>query len=200
MIIRQIGKCLLGIFAGLMTFISIANDVIEEPQQFPFGVCLVEEAQYPNSQTDIMGFRLCFLYGRHANLSGFDIGVIGCGVDGCLLGLQVSSVLNNVGSSNGALQIAGIANNSYEDFYGFQLSGIVNNSEGSVFGGQISVFNLSKNIDGTQIGVYNKVESMNGFQIGVINWAHEMNGIQLGLLNIIEKSPCPYLPVINSYF
>lgn len=42
----------------------IANDAVR-PAQSPIGFSITEEAQFPNAQTDIMGFRLCLLYGRH---------------------------------------------------------------------------------------------------------------------------------------
>lgn len=172
----------------------------QQPQVFPVGIGITDQAEFPTPETDIMGGRLCLVYGRHANVAGLDIGVIGCAVDGSLFGLQTSVVLNNVGSANGAGQLAGIANNCYEDFYGFQLAGIANNTQGGVYGGQIASFNMAKEMNGAQIGVFNKAEKAVGIQIGVINWATEMKGIQLGVLNIIEKSQCPYLPLINANF
>ena len=175
-------------------------DTVKRQVPVPLGVCIAEEAQFPNADSDIMGFRLCLLYGRHANVSGLDIGVFGCAVDGCLFGLQTSVILNSVGSANGALQIGGIANNCLEDFYGVQLSGIANKADGSVYGGQLSTFNIAKEVGGTQIGVYNKADTLLGVQIGVINWATDMQGIQLGVLNVIKNGPCPYLPILNANF
>ncbi len=172
----------------------------QQPQVFPIGIGITDQAEFPVAEADIMGGRLCLVYGRHANVAGLDIGVIGCVVDGSLFGLQTSVLLNNVGSANGAGQIAGIANNCYEDFYGFQVAGIANNTQGCVHGGQIASFNMAKELKGTQIAVFNKAEKAVGIQIGVINWATEMKGIQLGVLNIIENSQCPYLPLINANF
>jgi len=172
----------------------------QQPQVFPIGIGITDQAEFPVAEADIMGGRLCLVYGRHANVAGLDIGVIGCVVDGSLFGLQTSVLLNNVGSANGAGQIAGIANNCYEDFYGFQVAGIANNTQGCVHGGQIASFNMAKELKGSQIAVFNKAEKAVGIQIGVINWATEMKGIQLGVLNIIENSQCPYLPLINANF
>ena len=172
----------------------------QQPHVFPIGIGITDQAEFPVAEADIMGGRLCLVYGRHANVAGLDIGVIGCVVDGSLFGLQTSVLLNNVGSANGAGQIAGIANNCYEDFYGFQVAGIANNTQGCVHGGQIASFNMAKELKGTQIAVFNKAEKAVGIQIGVINWATEMKGIQLGVLNIIENSQCPYLPLINANF
>ncbi len=183
----------------LLTVCCMA-DSVKRQVLVPFGVCIAEQIQIPNVDSDVMGFRLCLLYGRHANLSGLDIGVFGCAVDGCMFGLQTSVILNSVGSGNGALQIAGIANNSFEDFYGAQISGIANKTDGSVYGGQISTFNIAKEVGGMQIGVYNKADKVIGVQIGVLNWANDMQGIQLGVLNVIKNGPCPYLPILNANF
>ena len=190
----------LTVVATALISVHCAGEPTQRQVPLPFGISIAEGAQFPDAQTDIMGFRLCLLYGRHANVSGLDIGVFGCVADGCLFGLQTSGILNSVGSANGALQIAGIANNCLEDFYGAQISGIANKTDGSVYGGQIGTFNIAKEIGGTQIGVYNKADKAFGVQICVINWATDMQGIQLGVLNVIKNGPCPYLTVINANF
>ena len=186
----------------VVCLISVCGNASERKSKapVPLGMSFAEEAQFPNIDSDIMGFRLCLLYGRHANVSGLDAGVMGCAVDGCMFGLQISAILNSVGSANGALQIAGIANNCFEDFYGTQISSIANKTDGGVYGGQIGIFNIAKEIGGTQIGVYNKANKAFGVQIGVINWATDMQGIQLGVLNVIKNGPCPYLTIINANF
>lgn len=187
------------VIVGLTSLGGIAGEV---SRQFPvpIAISIADKVQFPDADADIMGFRMCLLYGRHANVSGLDLGVFGCAVDGCLFGLQTSGILNSVGSANGALQIAGIANNSIEDFYGVQLSGIANKTDGGIYGGQLSTFNIAKDVGGTQIGVYNKGDSVVGIQIGVINWATDMQGVQLGVLNVIKNGPCPYLPILNANF
>ena len=190
----------LAVASACLLSVHCNADAEKRQAPVPLGVSIAEEAQFPNVDSDIMGFRLCLLYGRHANVSGLDIGVFGCAVDGCLFGLQTSAILNSVGSANGALQIGGIANNCIEDFYGVQLSGIANKTDGSVYGGQLSTFNIAKEVGGTQIGVYNKSDKVLGVQIGVINWATDMQGIQLGVLNVIKNSPCPYMTILNMNF
>lgn len=185
--------------ASLCVTASLFGEV-QQSQAFPIGLCLTDLAEFPAAETDIMGGRLCLIYGRHANVSGLDLGVIGCSVDGSLFGLQISSVLNNVGSANGAGQLAGIANNCAEDFCGFQVAGVANNVHGGIYGAQIGSFNMAKEMNGVQIGVFNKAEKAVGIQISVINWAREMKGIQLGVINVIEQSPVPYMPILNMCF
>ena len=190
----------LGVVSACLLSVHCMADTAKRQVPVPVGVSIAEEVQFPDVDSDIMGFRLCLLYGRHANVSGLDIGVFGCVADGCSFGLQTSGILNSVGSANGALQIGGIANNSLEDFYGAQISGIANKTDGSVYGGQIGTFNIANEVGGTQIGVYNKADKAFGVQIGVINWANDMQGIQLGVLNVIKNGPCPYLTIINANF
>ena len=175
-------------------------DTVKRQVPVPLGVSIAEEVQFPNADSDIMGFRLCLLYGRHANVFGFDLGVIGCGVDGCLFGLQTSAFLNDICAGNGAMQLSGIANNCLDDFSGFQISGIVNSVGGIAYGGQCGGFNATKALRGAQIGLFNKAENAYGIQIGVINWTTSLRGVQMGLLNIIEQSSCPYMVLANAYF
>lgn len=185
------------ICALIVSLSSLAQD---SSSPMPIGLGIVEAVQFPNVDTDVMGLRFSFIYGRNANVSGFDFGICGCGVDGCLFGLQTSVILNNVGSSNGALQIAGIANNCLEDFYGIQLAGVANKTDGNVFGCQLALFNISNDMAGTQIGIYNQANNALGIQIGVINVTNDMRGIQLGVFNVIKNGALPYMPILNANF
>ena len=202
--VQRMSRNAWGVLCGIifLTAQNISADTVADSgnRPSPFAIGITEEAQFPDSQMDIMGFRLCLIYGRHANVSGLDIGVFGCSVDGSLFGLQTSAVLNYIGSSSGSLQIAGIANNCLEDFYGFQIAGIANNASGDCIGAQIGTFDMTKGMYGAQIGVFNKAENAIGLQIGVVNWSKRMQGVQLGLINVIEDSKCPYMLILNAYF
>ena len=194
----KLGLLILMVF-GLFSFQSLADDSGNNAPM-PIGLGIVEQLQFPNVDTDVMGLRLSLVYGRNANVSGLDFGVFGCGADGSLFGMQLSVILNSVGSANGALQISGIANNCLEDFYGIQLAGIANRTDGNAFGGQLAVFNIANELAGTQIGVYNQADKASGIQIGVINVANDMKGIQIGVFNIIKNGPLPYFLVFNADF
>jgi hypothetical protein len=183
----------------LTSFKAVAEDS-PSSVPWPIGIGIVEQAQFPDVDSDIMGLRFSFVYGRNANVSGLDFGIFGCGVDGCLFGMQLSVILNNIGSANGALQMSGIANNCLEDFYGVQLAGIANKADGGAFGGQLASFNIANDMGGVQIGVYNQAENALGIQIGVINMATEMKGIQLGVFNVIKNGALPYMPILNANF
>lgn len=193
------------LFAAVIALFSIHARAAGVDESFaakvsPLAVSLLDECQYPDSLADVMGFRLCLVYGRHANVFGLDIGVVGCGVDGALLGLQTAAVMNNVAYSNGALQIGGIVNNCNEDFTGFQIGGVANKTSGSLYGAQIGCVNIAGVVCGAQVGVFNKAETARGLQIGLINLAQDMKGIQLGLICGIEHSAYQYMPLINGRF
>ena len=184
----------------LLSPLKYLADDANDSMPMPIGIGLIEPIQFPNVDTDIMGFRFNLLYGRNANVMGLDLGVLGCAVDGSIIGIQTSVFMNTVGSANGALQLSGIANNSIEDFLGLQLSGIINMSDEDVYGGQLSSINLARETYGLQIGVYNQAEKVYGIQIGVINYAKAMEGFQIGLVNIITEGPCPFLILFNASF
>ena len=192
-------KLLFFVLFGLASFYSFAGEA-SNSAPMPIGIGIVEQVQFPNADSDVMGFRFSFLYNRNANVSGLDFGILGCGVDGCLFGMQLSVLLNNIGSANGALQMAGVANNCLEDFYGIQLAGIANKTDGNVYGGQLGLFNITNDMAGTQIGIYNQSNNALGIQIGVINVTNDMRGIQLGVFNVIRNGFLPYLPIINVNF
>ena len=177
-----------------------ADESFSEDNSFPspIGFGIISPVQYPGAEADVMGFRLSLAYGQNANVSGLDFGVFGCRVDGCLFGLQTSAIMNHVGSASGALQIAGVGNHCLEDYFGVQVAGIANMTEGYVYGGQISSFNIARDVSGLQIGAYNQADNAAGIQIGVINYANDMQGIQIGLFNIIRQGI--WMPVINMKF
>ena len=167
----------------------------------PIGFALFEPAQFPTPENDVLGLRICLIYGRNANVMGIDTGVFGCGVDGNMFGLQVSGFLNDVGSSWGAVQLSGIANICAEDFYGLQLSGIANSTSLDFCGQQLSIFNNAQTLYGIQIGLFNKSENAYGLQIGLINVAKRAGGLmQIGLVNVINSNRNEVFPIINMGF
>ena len=181
------------------TVLAGGNAVDTRPS--PVGVAFLEDAQFPKPDVDVMGMRLCFIYGRNANVQGLDIGIFGCGVEGNMFGLQLSGVLNDVGSSWGTVQFAGIANICAEDLYGCQLSGIANSTAQSLYGGQLSIFNQAQTLYGTQIGLFNKSDNAYGLQIGLVNIVEGGHGLmQIGLVNVIKSNKNQFFPIINMGF
>ena len=196
---RRLGMgILVFVLCGLISIESLAVETSSSP--LPIGLGIVEQAQFPNPDADIMGLRFSLGYNRNANVSGLDFGLFGCGVDGFLFGLQFSVLLNNIGSANGALQLSGIANNCLEDFNGIQIASIANKVDGNVYGMQLALFNIANDMSGTQIGVYNQANNALGIQIGVINMANDMKGIQLGVCNVIKNGLIPYMIILNANF
>ena len=187
--------------AALSVPAVLADENSANKRPSPVGVALLEDAQFPRPDVDVMGMRLCFIYGRNADVQGLDIGIFGCGVEGNLFGLQLSGVFNDVGSSWGAVQFAGIVNVCAEDFYGCQLSGIANSTGQSLYGGQLSIFNQAQTLYGAQVGLFNKSESACGLQIGLVNIAERARGLmQIGVVNVIKSNKNQVFPIINMGF
>lgn len=184
---------------------AIAGMHVEEKSEaemgMPFGFAMFAPGQFPPVEADVTGFRLSVFYGRNRNVFGLDVGALVSVADGDLMGLEVSGLFNQIGSSSGALQIGGIANVCADNFLGFQIAGIANRVEGDCAGLQVGTLNLaSKDMVGVQIGAFNNAKNAKGLQIGVVNHAVKMTGVQIGLINLIDESSVSCLPVVNAHF
>jgi hypothetical protein len=116
----------------------------------PIQLALLAPIQiFPDSET-IAGFRFNLLYGRNANMNGFDLGLVNH-ITGDFKGLQ----LGPVGWIEGQLK-------------GAQY-GIVSLATGSFVGAQLGGFNYAKRGKGLQLGLVNYAESIHGLQIGLVN-------------------------------
>ena len=169
----------------------------------PCALGLFYPVQVPDENYDVIGLRLNLIAGKHATVSGLDLGLVNLSsvaensiqvgalwneVDGDLRGLQFSGLFNVVDGAALGLQAAGILNQSGKG------------SDDVMGGGQIGLINIAGDATGLQIGGLNVSQNIVGLQIGVINWANEMTGVQIGVINIIRDGPCPFLPVLNAAF
>ena len=184
---------------------AIAGMHVEEKREaemgMPLGFAMFAPGQFPPVEADVTGFRLSVFYGRNRNVFGLDVGALVSVADGDLMGLEVSGLFNQIGSSSGALQIGGIANVCADNFLGFQIAGIANRVEGDCAGLQVGTLNLaSKDMVGVQIGAFNNAKNAKGLQIGVVNHAVKMTGVQIGLINLIDESSVSCLPIVNAHF
>ena len=177
-----------------------ADDGVEYETIYLVGFSIFNPVQFPDSSSEVSGFRLSLVYGKNRVVSGLDISAFVSVVEEDFYGLEGSVLINNIGSSSGALQIAGVANTCYGDCSGLQVAGIANYAEGDVTGGQIGSFNSSKDVSGFQIGAFNVATSVVGCQIGVINVAQTVKGLQIGLINVIKGNDYPCLPLFNTHF
>ena len=177
-----------------------ADDSAEYETIYLVGFSIFNPVQFPVSSSEVSGLRVSLLYGKNRVVSGLDISAFVSVVEEDFYGLEGSVLINNIGSSSGALQIAGVANTCYGDYSGLQVACVANYAEGNLTGGQIGSFNSAKDVSGFQIGAFNVATSVVGCQIGVINVAQKVKGLQIGLINVIKGNDFPCLPLLNTHF
>lgn len=163
----------------------------------PVAISLLPALEAPGGMWSVYGLRVNLLAGRHRDIAGFDIGLLGNITSEEFDGVQAAGLWNSIGNSDGAVQIAGVLNRCEVNFYGLQAAGLVNVADGLCEGLQISFVNRAASLSGLQVGLYNNIDCGSGLQIGVINSARSLEGLQIGVINIISDSTIPFFPVIN---
>lgn len=166
----------------------------------PFAISLVPAIGLPGEAWDVAGLRINLLVGRHRDVWGFDVGLLGNEVSDDFEGVEAAGLFNRVGRSDGAWQAAGILNRCEGDFYGLQTAGALNWTDGAVEGLQIALVNRATELSGLQIGLYNAIDRGSGVQIGIVNAARSFDGLQIGVINVIRDSTMPFFPIVNFAF
>jgi hypothetical protein len=174
----------------------------------PLGFALVAPVQFPPAEFSVTGARVSVGYGRHRDVYGLDLGLVGNITEGSFGGIGVSGVFNyNKGMSTVVgLQLAGIANVNVNKarIVGLQLAAgmNMNQAESSLVGVGLALANVSPftNVYGLQAGVYNSANHVYGFQIGLINSAQTLHGLQIGLLNFNRTGLFAVAPILNVGF
>lgn len=135
-----------------MVFLSIALLSIPAiAETRPIQLALVTPVQIFPESYSINGLRISLLYGRNANVSGLDIGLITHTTSGKSMGINWGGV-----------------NLSDADFTGLQ-GGWVNYCKGDFEGLQYGFFNHAEYANGLQLGFVNHAGRLKGLQIGLIN-------------------------------
>lgn len=166
----------------------------------PFAISLLPDLEAPSETWSVCGLRINLLAGRHHDVAGFDIGLLGNVAVADFDGIQVAGFWNSVGRSDGAWQTAGFLNRCECDFHGLQTAGFLNVAESLCEGAQIALANNATDLSGLQIGLWNHTDRGSGVQIGLINSAYSLEGLQIGVINVNRDSTIPFCPVINFAF
>jgi hypothetical protein len=175
----------------------------------PLSVSIVPPIEFPPADFTVTGARASVLWGKHRDLYGVDVGLLGNITEQTFTGIAVSGVFNNTrGITNIlGLQFAGLANvnTNKVSVYGLQATlGVnYNSAASSIAGVQLGLIaNISPFTDiyGFQVGLYNKAKDVYGLQIGLVNVADNLHGIQIGLVNFNSKGPFVVSPLINVGF
>ncbi len=174
----------------------------------PLSVGIVPPVQFPPADFTVAGVRVSALWGRHRDVYGIDVGLLGNITEQDFFGLGVSGLANHTQGRTTAVgaQIAGLANvnGNKTNVYGVQaaLAANVNSAESSVNGLQLSLANVSSytKVRGAQVGLYNTAKTVYGVQIGLVNVTDSLYGIQIGLFNFHHQGVFKISPILNVGF
>ncbi len=175
----------------------------------PVSVAIIPPVQFPPGDFTITGVRASILWGKHRDVYGLDVGLLGNITEQNFTGVAISGIFNNTrGMTNIlGLQFAGISNinTNKVSVYGLQmaLGANYNSAASTVAGVQLAFLaNVSPFTDiyGLQVGLYNRAKDVYGFQIGLVNVADNLHGIQIGLVNFNHKGPFAISPILNVGF
>lgn len=201
--IRKISAVTLALALGL-AFVPHAQAALS-----PLSVSAVPPVQFPPGDYSVTGLRASALFGKHRNVYGIDLGLLGNVTEQEFTGLALSGIFNLTKGATRAigLQAAGITNinTGKAKVYGAQLAlGMnVNTAESAVNGLQFALLgNLSEftTIRGFQVGLYNRAQTVYGFQIGLVNVTQNLKGLQIGLLNFNHTGLFYVSPILNFGF
>jgi hypothetical protein len=175
----------------------------------PLGVSIIPPVEFPPADFSVTGVRLSAIYGRHRDVYGIDLALIGNITEQTFTGIGVSGIFNMTHGTTTilGLQLAGLTNINTKEIsvYGVQATlGLNQNDAASkVVGVELAgLANLSAftKIYGAQIGIYNRALEVYGLQIGVVNFTKNLHGLQIGLLNFNEAGPFVVSPILNVGF
>lgn len=171
----------------------------------PLSVGLLPPVQFPSEDFTITGVRGSLLWGKHRDVYGLDLGLLGNVTDQAFVGVGLAGIFNATHGNTTilGLQAAGVTNinKNKTDVVGLQFAfGLnLNTATSSVTGLQLALVNQSAftDIRGFQIGAYNRAQEVYGLQIGLVNFTSNLHGIQIGLLNFNDKGLFKVSPLIN---
>lgn len=199
-----IRACIFGVVASVAAFTAQPAKAAVSPLSFN----ILPPVQFPPADFSVTGLRISALYGRHRDMYGLDLGLVGNVTEQSFVGLGVSGIFNYTKGQTHAigLQLAGLANvnTNKTRVYGIQaaLGTNYNTAESSVAGLQIALANISRhtNIYGAQVGLYNRANKVYGLQVGLVNETQNLHGIQIGLINFHHQGVVSVCPILNIGF
>lgn len=173
----------------------------------PVSVAIVPPLQFPPDSFSITGVRIGVLWGRHRDLYGVDLGLVGNITEQEFVGVGLAGGFNlTKGNTTAFFQVAGLGNfnTNKADVYFAQIAALVNmnSAAASVTGIQLAAANIAPHtvIRGLQVGVYNRAQTVYGLQIGLVNVADSLYGLQIGLANFHHKGTFVVSPILNFGF
>ena len=173
----------------------------------PLSVAIVPGIQFPTEEYSITGARVSLLFGKHRDVYGLDLGVLGNVTEQSFTGIALSGLFNlTKGTTNIiGLQLAAIANvnTNKARIFGLQLAALnIQTAESAVYGVELGLGNYCPftSVHGLQLAVFNSAIDVYGIQLGLINRAKSLHGLQIGLVNINETGVFYVAPILNVGF
>jgi hypothetical protein len=121
-----------------------------QAKERPINLSLVTPIQIFPDTDSIVGFRFSLLYGRNANFTGLDLGLVNH-TTGQFKGVQF-----------------GLVGIGEQGFLGWQ-DNVVNITNGKMEGLQFGAVNYAEHARGVQLGLVNYAGTISGIQIGIVN-------------------------------
>lgn len=188
----------------IFTFALVSFTPLAKAFNSPLSVNIIPPVQFPSSEFSVTGARVSALWGKHRDVYGIDLGLIGNMTEQRFVGLAVSGLFNQTSGETTILLLQGAigANLNVQKtaVYGIQLAALnKNDAESKLVGLGLGLVNLSPNMSiyGFQAGLFNTARSVYGFQIGIINQTNDLHGLQIGLLNFATNGPFAVSPILN---
>lgn len=144
-------KLFIALGVAVLAAMSFAAPAMAQAQDRPFQLALFSPIQIYPPNYEISGIRLSLIYGKNANVTGVDWGLINHTTTGQSVGWQ--------------LGVVGLVE---ADFMGWQ-DNWVNIVQGNFQGLQWGVVNSANHASGLQFGLVNYARTLHGLQIGLIN-------------------------------
>lgn len=143
---------------------------------------------------------VALLYDDPDALHGLQLGLIGVGARGEVVGMQYANVFTDAGSLHG-LQLSLGFNAVRYVASGLQLSGAVNYAGQTALAIQLAgAANYAGELGGAQLafGFNYTSRRARAIQLGAVNYARELGGLQLGGLNVVSDGAGVQLGGVNT--
>ena len=149
----------------------------------------------------VNAFRLAF-YGENADVTGFDLNVVGF-THGDFVGFQWGFLFDRIDGDVRGVQFGFPVGVSWikGGLWGLD-AGLVNVIGGEAHGAVGGLWNsVGAEMTGVQVGFVNYAATLNGLQVGLVNVATGGYGLQIGLVNYLSGSEVfDVLPIANFRF
>lgn len=191
-------KLFLTLFSSLALAAAVSTAKADAVFQFGF---FAPDLQIVDASENVGGLRINFVYGKNADMSGADLGVVNS-TTGDFAGFAWAAGANLVDGSAIGVQWAWIYSHTAGEFTGWQ-SGVISRIGGANSAGfQSGWINLvEKDFKGLQLGLLNHAPVVSGVQLGFVNITNQLHGLQIGLINYAENSDLyKVLPIVNWKF